>query len=107
MLSSASWFLVLEVEKETEDGEGTPAKTRALRSHTGDLCTSKRAPHLFPVQCIICKHEKYKYDWCTRKRIKEKMSQYETVTAGKLLLAAKEKKDESASAHSGQGLSGQ
>lgn len=81
--------LISGVERE-DDGEGSAAKTRALRSHTGDLCTSKRAPHLLPVRCIICKHEKY-----TQKRIKEKFIQCETITAGKLLLAAEESKDES------------
>lgn len=92
-------FLVPGVEREAEDGEGTAAKTRALRSHTSDLCTSKRAPHLLPVQCIICKHEKYKHESYTRKRIKEKLIQCETLTAGKLLLAAEGRKDESLLLH--------
>ncbi len=96
---SASCFLVPGVERETEDGEGTAAKTLALRSHTSDLCTSKRAPHLLPVRCIICKHEKYKHESYTRKRVKEKLIQGETLTAGKLLLAAEERKDESLLLH--------
>lgn len=95
---SSACFLVLEVETETEDGEETPAKTQALRSHTADF-TSKRSPYLLPVQCIICKHDKYKYETFSRKRVKEKLIQCATLTAGKLLLAAQGRKDESLLLH--------
>ena len=53
---------------------GNPVKTQALRSYTSDLYMSKRAPHLLPVQCIICKHEKYKVQTHSRKRVKEKLT---------------------------------
>ncbi len=90
-------FLLLSArgtKREKEDGEGTAAKTIALRSHTGDVCTSKRAPHLLPVECIICKHDKYKKESYTRKRTQIKLIQCETLTAGKLVLATEEKRDE-------------
>ena len=96
---SSACLLVLEVATETEDGEETPAKTRALRSHTSDFHTSERAPHLLPIQCLICKHEKYRYEAHSRKRIKERLSRCETLSAGKLLLAAEERQDESLLLH--------
>lgn len=84
---------------EAEDGEATAVKTRALRSSARDLHTSKRAPHLLPVQCIICRHEKYKVQTHSRKRVKEKLTLCETLHAGKLLLAAEGRRDESLLLH--------
>ncbi len=94
---SSACFLVLDVETETEDGEETPAKTQALRSHTTDNYTSKWASHLLPIQYIIYKHEKYRWD-IQPEKIKIKTDSVWN-TAGKLLLAARRRKDESLLLH--------
>jgi len=54
---------------EAEHGQATPVKTWALRSYARDLYSSKQAPHLLPVQCIICKHETYKVQKHSRKMV--------------------------------------
>lgn len=73
----------------------TPTEVRVLRSTTTEVLGHlKRAPHLLPRQCIICRSDKYFTQKYNRKRVKENLQKCETLTAGKLLLAAESRRDE-------------
>lgn len=77
-----------------EVSDDTASKVRVLRSASDGPSLTKRASHLLPVGCLICRKNQYITDSHSRKRSKEKLAQCETLTAGKLLLAAEERRDE-------------
>lgn len=52
-----------------------------------------------PVGCLLCRKNQYITNSHSRKRSKEKLAQCETLTAGKLLVAAEERRDESVLMH--------
>ncbi|XP_067300890.1 uncharacterized protein [Pseudorasbora parva] len=94
--------------KDTEDkahllpeevSDDTASKVRVLRSASDCPSLTKRASHLLPVGCLICRKNQYITDSHSRKRSKEKLAQCETLTAGKLMLAAEERRDESLLVH--------
>lgn len=57
-------------------------------------CVQTRVRHILPEQCIICIKDKTAYEQFTRKIKKEILTQCQTIFAGKLVLAAKMRKDE-------------
>eukprot|EP00057_Strongylocentrotus_purpuratus_P019489 XP_011673963.1 PREDICTED: uncharacterized protein LOC105442958 [Strongylocentrotus purpuratus] len=85
-----------DVPLEAEDsGIKPPSKIRQLRPRQSDQhSVQPRVRHILPVQCIICRKDKTTCDHFTRKRRKEKLTQCETISAGKLVLAAEMRTDE-------------
>ena len=57
-------------------------------------CVQPRVRHILPPQCIICRRDKTVYEHFIRKIKKEKWTLCETISAGKLVLAAEMRRDE-------------
>ncbi|XP_041466296.1 uncharacterized protein LOC121416845 [Lytechinus variegatus] len=66
---------------------------RLLRSDARKSSCRGR-PHVLPVECIICKNNKYVRESYSRKRKVERLVRCETLTGGQLLKAAEIRKDE-------------
>ena len=69
--------------------------TKFLRSaaHVVSRAVSSGS-HILPRECIICCKTQYRRDPISRKNVKEKLSQCETLKAGCLIDAAQRKNDE-------------
>ncbi|XP_056090913.1 uncharacterized protein LOC130070521 [Rhinichthys klamathensis goyatoka] len=85
--------VVLSVSEPLPFNDESVSKVRILRSALDDGPEQRRASHLLPARCLICRKNQYVID-SHRKRKKEKLSKCETLTAGNLLFAAEDKMDE-------------
>ncbi len=83
-------------QDEVEQGKGsTEPQRRKLSSSSNFLPGNPEKPHVLAQVCIVCnKKDRWSREKISRKTVRDKYSQCQTVTAGQLLEAARQKKDE-------------
>ena len=80
--------------RQTEAESEPPRNLLRSSVGSGSISLGCKESHILPRECIICQKTQYKRERVSKKTIKEKLSQCETLSAGCLIDAAIRKADE-------------